>query len=134
MLKMAWGRSDFYVVLTMILYNTTQRNTIQYNTIQYNTIQYNTIQYRMAKIYCHINHCNASVQYFAILHAHKYCTMSRKHRRLKTDTHTLTFIPKSKRCSAIQQSLRQKVFVSRHMSIVARQNSCVVRQKNLAIR
>ena len=25
--------------------------------------------YRMAKIHCHINECNASVQYFAILHA-----------------------------------------------------------------
>ena len=27
--------------------------------------------YRMAKIYCHINQCDASVQYFAILHAVK---------------------------------------------------------------
>ena len=42
--------------------------------------------YRMAKIFCHTNHCDASVQYFAILHAHKYCTMSRKPRRLKMNT------------------------------------------------
>ena len=29
----------------------------------------------MAKIYCHINLCNESVQYFAILHAEDYCTL-----------------------------------------------------------
>ena len=34
--------------------------------------------YRVAKIYCHINQCNASVQYFAILHDDKYCTISEK--------------------------------------------------------
>ena len=39
--------------------------------------------YRMAKIYCHINQCDESVQYFAILHADKYCTLSRKPITLK---------------------------------------------------
>ena len=34
--------------------------------------------YRMTKIYCSINQCGASVQYFAILHADKYCTISEK--------------------------------------------------------
>ena len=80
-----------------------------------------TDDYRMAKLYCHINQCDASVQYFAILHAHKYCTMSRKPRRLKI-TYTLTFIRKNKRRSAMRQSLQQKAFV-------ARQNSGAVRQK-----
>ena len=28
----------------------------------------------MAKIYCHINQCDASVQYFAILHAVRFVT------------------------------------------------------------
>ena len=39
--------------------------------------------YRMAKIYCHINQWDANVQYFAILHADKYCTLSRKSITLK---------------------------------------------------
>ena len=39
--------------------------------------------YRMAKIYCHINQCDASVQYFAILHAENYCTLSKKPLTLK---------------------------------------------------
>ena len=41
--------------------------------------------------------------------------------------YTLIFLRKTEHCSAMQQGLRQKVFVARHMSIVAR-------QKNLAIR
>ena len=77
----------------------------------------------MAKIYCHINQCDASVKYFAILHAHKYCTMSRKPKRLKIK-YTLTFIRKNKRHSAMRQSLQQKAFV-------AQQNSGGVRQKIL---
>ena len=43
----------------------------------------NNLFYRMAKIYCHINQCNASVQYFAILHADRYCTISKKPIKLK---------------------------------------------------
>ena len=64
----------------------------------------------MAKIYCHINQCDANVQYFAILHAVK-------------ETHntknilTLTFICKSKCRSTMRQCLRQKTFVVRHMTI-----------------
>ena len=37
----------------------------------------------MAKIYCHINQCNAGVQYFAILHADSYCRVSEKLIELK---------------------------------------------------
>ena len=43
----------------------------------------NIKNYRMAKIYCHINQWDGSVQYFAILHADKYCTLSRKSITLK---------------------------------------------------
>ena len=57
--------------------------------------------YRMAKIYFHINQCDASLQYCAILHA------VRETRNTKT-TFTLIFICKNKRCSTMQQSLRQK--------------------------
>ena len=39
--------------------------------------------YRMAKIYCHKNQCNASMQYFAILHTDKYCTIQGKPIKLK---------------------------------------------------
>ena len=87
----------------------------------------------MAKIYCHINQCNASVQYFAILHADKYCTISEKPIKLKMRS-LLTFIPKNKRRSMMRQILRQKNFVARYMPMVARQNHCVVRQKLLTIR
>ena len=37
----------------------------------------------MAKIYCHINQCDAGVQYFAILYADKYCMISEKSIKLK---------------------------------------------------
>ena len=81
----------------------------------------------MAKIYCHINQCDASVQYFAILHAVKE-TLHTK------NTLTLTFIRKNKRRSTMRQCLRQKTFVARHTMIVARQNHYVTRRKILAIR
>ena len=77
------------------------------------------MNYRMAKIYCHINQCDASVKYFAILHAVKE-TLNTK------NTLTLTFIRKNKRRSTMQQCLRKKTFV-------ARQNHYVVRRKILAI-
>ena len=76
----------------------------------------------MAKIYCHINQCDASVQHFAVLHAHKYCTMSRKPTGRLKRKYTLTFIRKNKRRSAMRQSLQQKAFF-------AQQNSGGVRQK-----
>ena len=50
----------------------------------------------MAIICCHIINCNASVQYFAILHTHKYCKMSRK----PENKYTLTFI--CKKCNATE--------------------------------
>ena len=78
----------------------------------------------MAKIYCHINQWDASVQYFAILHADKYCTLSRKSVTLK-NTLTLVFILKNKRRSTMRHCLQQKTFVERHMTIVARQNHYV---------
>ena len=43
----------------------------------------NILNYCMAKIYCHINQCNASVQYFEILHANKYCMLAEKPVKLK---------------------------------------------------
>ena len=46
-------------------------------------LQYSKVNYRMAEIYCHINQCNASVQYFAILHSGKYCKISEKPTKLK---------------------------------------------------
>ena len=60
----------------------------------------------MTKIYCYINPCDASVQYFAILHADKYCMLL---------------------------DLRQKTFVARHTPIVVWQNHCVLQQKISAI-
>ena len=36
--------------------------------------KYSNRAYRIAEIYCHVNQCDPSVQYFAILHADKYCT------------------------------------------------------------
>ena len=83
--------------------------------------------YRMAKINCHINQCDTSMQYFAILES------VRETHNIKI-TFTLTFILKNKRRSTMRQSLRQNTFVVRHIPIVARQNHCIVRQKNLAIR
>ena len=81
----------------------------------------------MAKIYCHINQCDASGQYFAILH-----TVNETHNT--KNTLTLTFIRKNKCRSTMQQCLRQKTFVGRHMTIVAQQNHYKVRQKISAIR
>ena len=79
------------------------------------TIQYNTIHYRMAKIHCHINQWDASVQYFAILHAVKDIHNNK-------NTLTLFFIVKNKHRSTMRHCLQQKTFVARHMTIVARQN------------
>ena len=80
----------------------------------------------MAKIYCHINQCDASVQYFAVLHAVKETHNTK-------NTLTLTFIRKNKCRSTIRQCLREKIFVTRHMTIVARQNHYIVRRKILAM-
>ena len=44
---------------------------------------YHKKHYRMAKIYCCINQCDASVQYFVISHADKYCTISENPIKLK---------------------------------------------------
>ena len=81
----------------------------------------------MAKIYRHINEWNASVQYFAILHAVKETHNTK-------NTLTSTFIRKNKYRSTMRQFLGQKTFVARHMTIVARQNHYVVQRKILAIR
>ena len=83
-------------------------------------IVFNFLFYRMAKIYCHINQCDASVQYFAILHTDKYCTLSRKPITQK-NTLTLTFLRKNKCRSTMRQCLRRKTFV-------ARQNHYIVRR------
>ena len=72
----------------------------------------------MAKIYCHINQLDASVQYFAILHAVKEIHNTK-------NTLTLVFIFKNKRRSTMRHCLEQKTFVARHMTIVARQNHYV---------
>ena len=55
----------------------------------------------MVEICCHMNQCDASVQYFAILHAVRetYDT---------ENTFTFSFILKNKRHSTMQQSLWQK--------------------------
>ena len=50
----------------------------------------NILDYRIVKIYCHINQWDASVQYFAILDADKYCILSRKSIALKI--HSLWFL------------------------------------------
>ena len=52
----------------------------------------------MAQIYCHINQCDASVPYFAILHAVKEILNTK-------NTLTLTFISKNKRRSTMRQCL-----------------------------
>ena len=75
----------------------------------------------MAKIYCHINQWDASVQYFAILHADKYLHAVKEIRNTK-NTLTLVFILKNKRRSTMRHCLQQKTFVARHLTIVARQN------------
>ena len=72
----------------------------------------------MAKIYCHINQWDASVQYFAILHAVKEIHNAK-------NTLTLVFILKNKRRSTMRHCLQQQKFVARHMTIVARQNHYV---------
>ena len=48
--------------------------------------QYDIIIYCMAKIYCHINQSNASVQYFAKLYNDRHCTLSGKPSKLKIHT------------------------------------------------
>ena len=67
----------------------------------------------MATIYCDINQCDASVQYFSILHAVKETHNTK-------NTLTLTFIRKTKPRS----TMRQKLFVARHMTIVATESLC----------
>ena len=65
----------------------------------------------MAKIYCHINQCNVTVQYFAILHDFR--------ETFKTEnTFNLTFIRKNKRGRMMRQILGQNRFVARHMAMV----------------
>ena len=46
----------------------------------------------MAKIYCHVNQCNASVQYFTILQADKYWTVSEKPIKLKICSLKLSYV------------------------------------------
>ena len=72
---------------------------------KYSAVLFCTLFYRMAKIYCHINQCDASLQYFAILHAVKETHNTK-------NTLTLTFIRKSKCHSTMRQCLRQKTFVA----------------------
>ena len=72
----------------------------------------------MAKIYCHINQWDASVQYFAILHAVKEIHNTK-------NTLTLVFILNNKRRNTMRHCLQQKTFVARHMTIVAQQNHYV---------
>ena len=43
----------------------------------------NILYYCMANLYCHINQYNASVQYFALLRANKYCMIAEKPTKLK---------------------------------------------------
>ena len=43
----------------------------------------NLLHYCMAKIYCQINQCDASVQYFATLHTNKYYMIAEKPIKLK---------------------------------------------------
>ena len=62
----------------------------------------------MAKIYCHINQWDASVQYFAILHADKYCTLLRKIIHNTKNTLTLVFILKNKRRSTMRHCFNKK--------------------------
>ena len=62
--------------------------------------------YCMPKIYYDTNQCDASVQYFAILHAVR--------ETLKTkNAFTLSFTCRSKYCNAMKQSLKQQSFVAR---------------------
>ena len=62
----------------------------------------------MIKIYCHINQCSISVQYFARLHANKYCMIAEKPVMLK-NMFTLTFIGKDK-CRCMMQLILQQNF------------------------
>ena len=80
----------------------------------------------MATIYCNLNQCNASVQYFtqyAVNETHNI-----------KNTFTLAFICKNRCHSTMRQCLRQESFVARHMKIVAPQGHYVVQRKILAIR
>ena len=81
---------------------------------------------RMAKIYCDINQCNASVQYFAILLADKCYTLSRKPLTLN-NTPTLTLMRRNKRRSTMRQCFRQKI-------CRATKSLCSRRPKILAVR
>ena len=66
----------------------------------------NILHYCMAKIYCHINQCNASVQYFAILHANKYCMIAEKQTYKTESMFILTSIGKDKCRSMMRQILQ----------------------------
>ena len=65
-----------------------------------------------------MNQCNVSVQYFAILHADRYCTISEKPIKQK-NIFTLTFICKNRRSSMMRQILGQKILLRdhQHMSL-----------------
>ena len=44
----------------------------------YLSVEDDIFNFRMAKIYRNMNQCNPSLQYFTIMHADKYCTISEK--------------------------------------------------------
>ena len=67
----------------------------------------------MAKIYCHINQRNASVQYFAILYTDKYCTISEKPLKLKMRSINLHTLEQTSQYNATD--FATKNFVARHM-------------------
>ena len=70
----------------------------------------------------HCNHCEASVQYFAILHAPKE-TYKIENR------YPLTLIRKNKCRSLLQKCLCQMIVVVRHLLTVAGQDHSPLRQK-----
>ena len=69
------------------------------------SFKWNNKSYHMAKIYCHINQWDASVQYFAILHAVKEIHNTK-------NTLTLVFILKNKCRSTMRHCLQQETFVA----------------------
>ena len=84
----------------------------------------NILCYRMTKIYCHVNHCNAIVQYFATLHTvWEICNIE--------NTSTLIFIFKNKCGSTMRQSLRQKRCRATYTNCSTTESLCIT-TKNLS--
>ena len=89
------------VLCCIVLYCIVRYCIVLYCIVLYCIVLYCIVLYCMAKIYYYINQCDASVQYFVIFHADKFCMLSGK----PIFTFTSAFISKNKSRSTMGQSL-----------------------------